>query len=205
MWKCEGSRCFPASRSGSGGPGLNAVDMGGAPGPGRRGPDENQRGVGWSRWLMDRIISYTDESGGRQSPRPPRHPTLSSSPQSHAILPPADIHHPVRAWWIVGDHWSEKIPLNGGHSIWRVTANSTHGNCSAHARPPRDPPPPRPPPACPMTPRHRRSHFPLVFSFAPLTLLTFIFDPKFNFLLNLSPLMIICYSFCIRWPINIYT
>lgn len=136
-----------------GGAGLNAVDTGGASGRagrGQRGPDQKQGGVGWSRWcqrrrpgLMDGIISYTDESGGR----PARHhlPSSSSSPQSHAILPPADIHHPVRAWWIVGDHWSEKIPLNGGHSIWRVTANSAHGNCGRpRSAAPQPPPPPRP-------------------------------------------------------------
>lgn len=78
--------------------------------------------------LMDGIISRTDESvegGGARG-----HPdTPTPHPQSHAIVPPADIHHPARAWWIVGDHWSEKIPLNSGHSIWCVTVNSAHGNC----------------------------------------------------------------------------
>lgn len=153
MWKCDGSRCFPASRSGSGGAGINAVDTGGAPGRAGRGrcsPDQNQGGVGWSRWcqrqrprLMDGIISYTDESGGRPARHHPR--SSSSSPQSHTILPPADIHHPVRAWWIVGDHWSEKIPLNSSHSIWRVTANSAHGNCGRpRSAAPQSPPPPRP-------------------------------------------------------------
>lgn len=80
--------------------------------------------------LMVGIISCTDESveGGVARGRPDTTAPHPSS-QSHAILPPADIHHPVRAWWIVGDHWSEKIPLNSGHSIWCVTVNSTHGNC----------------------------------------------------------------------------
>lgn len=115
---------FSASRSGSGGPGLNAVDTGGA--PGRRGANQSSgcrcrtREVSVSRWcqrrrhrLMDGIISYTDESaeGGEARGRPDTtSPPPPPPPQSHAILPAADIHHPVRAWRIVGDHWSEKIP-----------------------------------------------------------------------------------------------
>lgn len=76
---------------------------------------------------MDGIISCTDESvdGDEARGRPDSH---TPSSQSHAIVPPADIHHPARAWWIVGDHWSEMIPLNSGHSVWCVTVNSTHGN-----------------------------------------------------------------------------
>jgi len=28
----------------------------------------------------------------------------------------------------MGDRWTEMIPLNGSHSSWCVTTNSTHGN-----------------------------------------------------------------------------
>lgn len=62
------------------------------------------------------------EREGRESPRPSRQ-ALSNAPPSHTT----NIHHPVRARWIVGEHWTEMIPLNSDHSGWCVTTNSTHG------------------------------------------------------------------------------
>ena len=74
----------------------------------------------------------------------------NAHPHPPPRLPPPSIHHPARAWWIVGEQWTEMIPLNSSHSSRFVSANSTHGNCgrgrgvgvsTPSAQPPRNLPP----------------------------------------------------------------
>lgn len=135
------SQCFPPASVGYAGSDYTLLTRGCAQGLHAHNQNSVTIETKWERCRCQGGVRVVAETDGRDTQE---HTDGSAKPeailthtiraphhhhhQSHTTLPPANIHHPVMAWWIVGEHWTEMIPLNSSYSSRCLTTNGTHGN-----------------------------------------------------------------------------